>query len=68
MPIVPVILQDAIVVEAKILGKFPRVEEAEVFGIVSGLGFSGGGGNEDDAEGMLAGITGGIGVDLELFN
>ena len=54
-------------VKAEIGWNSPRFEDADAFGVVASFRVASGGGQENDADSMLAKITGGIGIDVKLF-
>lgn len=68
MAIAPIIPEDVGVVEAQVSRDAPRFKDADRLGIVSGSRFASGGGDKHDAEGMLARIAIGGGVNVELFH
>ena len=68
MAVMPVISQNLVVVKTKVGGDLPMIEDAYSLGIISGLGFSGGSGNKDNADGVLARIAAGVRIGVELAN
>ena len=54
-------------IKAEIGWNSPGLEDVDAFSVVASFRVASGSGEEDDAEGMLARVTGGIGVNVELF-
>lgn len=68
MPILPIVLQNAIVVKAEIGGHFPGVKHLDTFGVIGGGGRARRVGEEDDAESMFTRVAIGRRIDVKLFN